>query len=176
MDKFLVQNVFCGRSRDICFPDYWLDDTSFAIWHFGSSDRQIDSLGKNENMKDKRIKQIAIDITLAWGLITLGFFFLDELYFHMIYFSHSRLEDLSFMSKLGWLIIKYSVLPTVLTACATYETCMQLLCSSKLNSYRMLVLPLILILQVLFYWYLGILIGRFIVWIKNHIARNQRLN
>ncbi len=114
-------------------------------------------------MKDKRIKQLATRISLAWGLITLGFWLLDIFIVRGLLTPDINCVKASFARQ----AILYSIFPAAVCAREICDACFSFLFRDFPTVIVVFYIPLTLILQIALYWYFGNLTGRLIVWIKH---------
>jgi len=119
-------------------------------------------------MDDKRIKLITKEMFIAWGMICIGFIVVDNIW-HVfeispMYTCHPVFTGAGAIAKA---IIFYSNLLTILIS-SIFIDIIKFISVKTEPAFAMALLDvMVIIIQFILYWYLGNLIGRFIVWIKH---------
>ena len=117
-------------------------------------------------MQDKRIKQINTEMFIAWGVICATCLVLNSHWWHLGIVATITCVNpqMSCIGSIIFLFVKISNLPAELLS---YCIC-KFLMLAKLSSPIPAIIgyTIFYIIQISFYWYLGNLTGRFIVWIK----------
>lgn len=113
-------------------------------------------------MEDKRIKQISMEMFVAWSMICMGFFVFDQI---TVYSHHCPLHGGALLARN---LIVYTCAPVLFVAYYALKPFFGFI--GPITVY--LLYLFLLILQIALFWYLGNLTGRFIVWIK-HFRRKS---
>ena len=128
----------------------------------------------NKIMDDKRIKLITKEMFIAWGMICIGFIVVDNIW-HVfeispMYTCHPVFTGAGAIAKA---IISYSIILTILIA-SVFIYMIKFLAVKTEPAFAMALLDAMLItIQFVLYWYLGHLIGRFIVWLKHILKKTS---
>jgi hypothetical protein len=124
-------------------------------------------------MDDKRIKQITTEMFIAWGMICALFFIIDTSYWHSGIICLSTGDGgFQFLSTIGKTVFIGVLFSNYL--CVIISAMILGLLRCRLLEYVEISAWLISfsVLQFILYWFLGNLTGRFIVWIK-HLIKKQ---
>ena len=121
----------------------------------------------NLNMEDKRIKSFAVDMSIAWGLVCWLILLIDMGIWHLgvsiLYIQCGRTVPVyPLYSLIALWIINISCLVSTFIVVTPAEYC------GLRGNYLIYIISAV---QILIYWYLGSLIGRFIIWQKK--TRNK---
>lgn len=120
-------------------------------------------------MKDKRIKLIAEEMFIAWGLICALFLILDMFYWRSgivaVSPGTSASRELSRFGVMVFSLVDLSNLPAMF---ASYLLINMLSFLHFSHAISMTIgILLFVVIQILFWGYLGDITGRFIVWLKS---------
>lgn len=117
-------------------------------------------------MDDKRIKLITKEMFIAWGMICICFIVVDNIWHNLgitpMYTCQPAYTGMAAIAKAA---VIYSSLLAII---ASYPFVYLFKFMWEIDRARFLAVAdtSLLIIQFLFYWYLGNLFGRLIVWIK----------
>jgi hypothetical protein len=119
-------------------------------------------------MEDKRIKQAAAEMVIAWGMICIGFYVYDLIFqnLNIAVIKTGNSSQNGIIYYIAYFSIVYSILPALYTTHLCFNFMLPFEKSNVLVVQCVyLVVPAVL--QFFLYWYLGNLTGRLIVWLKH---------
>jgi len=118
------------------------------------------------NMENKRIELITTEMFIAWGIISMTSIILDAHILHLGFSPlttlHVTWSDYPRYIPLLFLVLLFSSMPGLFLSMLLAGALKTMGCSLWVAYSAMYAC------QIAFYWYLGNLFGRFLVWCKLH--------